>query len=110
MSNPLSIQALPPSIGSGDTTAPIRPNTQTQLPAAPEAKPVQLFVNPSFQFDPTVGLVVIAFHDDSGKVKNSIPSERQLEAYRLHQEALPGEQAPRVPKLPQPIDDKTSSG
>ena len=35
-------------------------------PAAPAAKPVPLFVNPSFRFDLGVGLVVIEFHDNAG--------------------------------------------
>ncbi len=107
MSTELSIHPIPPVIAAGDNAATARSNAQAPSPAAPEAKPVQLFVNPSFQFDPSVGLVVIAFHDDSGKVENSIPSERQLEAYRTHQEALPGQTAP---KAPQPVDGKTPSG
>ena len=110
MSNELSIQPLPPVIAAGDNTVPARSNTQAPAPAVAETKPVQLFVNPSFQFDPSVGLVVIAFHDDAGKVENSIPSERQLEAYRTHQEALPGASAPPAPKPSQPVDGKASSG
>ena len=87
MSNPLSIQAAVYIRGSGDNTAPPRSAARAE---APVAKPVPLFVNPSFQFDPTVGLVVIKFHDHSGAVTNTIPSQRQLAAYRTHQATLPG--------------------
>lgn len=38
--------------------------------------------NPSLQLDPALGLVVIEFLNDSGAVTDSIPSERQLEAYQ----------------------------
>lgn len=107
MSNELSIQAALPIRGSGDSTVPYRNVAQAQTPAA---KPVPLFVNPSFQFDPTVGIVVIDFHDNSGAVTNSIPSQRQLEAYRSHRQALPGEEPPPASK-PQPTaNDKTAAG
>jgi hypothetical protein len=38
--------------------------------------------NPSMQLDPALGLVVIEFRSASGAVTDSIPSERQLEAYQ----------------------------
>jgi hypothetical protein len=107
MSNQLSIQAGQATFGSG---APARGGTPAQTPATPAAKPVPLFVNPSFQFDPTIGIVVIDFHDNAGKVTNSIPSQRQLEAYRAHREALPGQQAPPVPKPPLAANGKTAAG
>jgi hypothetical protein len=95
MSNPSLIPAGLPVPGSGETTAPARGTAPSQTEAAPTTKPVQLFVNPSYRFDPTVGLVVIEFHNDTGGVSNSIPSARQLEAYRTHQETPPGEVPPQ---------------
>jgi len=95
-----------PQIGTSHTGPP-QAVTHAHSPAAPPVKPVALFVNPSFRFDPTVGLVVIQFHDDNGVVTNSIPSQRQLQAYRTHQETPPGEQSP---KASQPADGKTSAG
>jgi hypothetical protein len=89
MSNQLSIQSTP-----SDTAALSRGIAPAPTLTAPTAKPVPLFVNPSFQFDPTVGLVVIEFHNDKGTLTNSIPSQRQLEAYRTHRDTLPGEQPP----------------
>jgi hypothetical protein len=107
MSNQLSIQAGQAVPGSA---APSRGNPPAPASAAPAAKPVPLFVNPSFQFDPTLGIVVIDFHNNTGAVTNSIPSQRQLEAYRTHREALPGEQAPTTSQ-PQPaLNGKTAAG
>src|ERR1700733_3527174 len=101
MSDPLSIPAGLPVAGSV-----VSPLSTPAVPLAPEAKPVQLYVNPSFRFDPTVGLVVIEFHDNTGAVSNSIPSQRQLEAYRTGQKTPPGEPAP----TPQATDGKIASG
>jgi len=98
------IQAGLPIAGSG---APSTGSTPNQAPAAPVVKPVQLFVNPSYQFDPTVGLVVIEFHDNTGAVSNSIPSQRQLEAYRTGQEIPPTEQPSPTPRA---ADGKTAAG
>ena len=38
--------------------------------------------NPSLRLDPTLGLVVIEFHNKAGGLTHSIPGERQLDAYR----------------------------
>jgi hypothetical protein len=105
MSSPLSISAALPVSGPVDGLTPSRAPVPAQA-----AKPVPLFVNPSFQFDPTVGIVVINFHDDKGTLTNSIPTQRQLEAYRAHRAALPGEQTPPVPTTSLPADGKTSAG
>jgi hypothetical protein len=107
MSNMLSIQpGLPPG-GSGDNTAPPRNNAPAATPAA---KPIPLFVNPSFQFDSTVGLVVIDFHDNNGRVTNSIPSQQQLDAYRSHRAAPPGEGPPPVMQSSSTVNGKTATG
>jgi hypothetical protein len=97
MSNMLSIQPGLPLSGSGDSTAPTRNAAATSVPAA---KPVPLFVNPSFQYDSTVGLVVIDFHNTTGRVTNSIPSQHQLDAYRSHRESPPGQGPPPLAKSP----------
>ena len=107
MSNMLSIQpGLPPG-RSGDSTAPARNNATAPIPAA---KPIPLFVNPSFQFDSTVGLVVIDFHDTNGTVTNSIPSQQQLDAYRSHLATPPGEGPPPVLQSSSTVDGKTATG
>lgn len=115
MSNPLSIQAGLAYPGVGDSIAPAglatpaagqahaTPTQTSQTPAATQtAKPIPLFVNPSFSFDPTVGIVVIDFHDDKGTVTSSIPSQRLLEAYREHLKSPPGEQPVTPPPTPAP--------
>ena len=107
MSNQFSIQAGLPIRDPGDRTVPFRSTPPAQEESA---KPIPLFVNPSFQFDPTVGLVVIKFHNGDGKVTSSIPSQRQLAAYRTHQASPTGEHAPDAPKTPQPAHGKTSAG
>jgi hypothetical protein len=107
MSNMLSIQPGLPLRGSGDSTAPTRDAAPVPVPAA---KPVPLFVNPSFQFDSTVGLVVIDFHDNTGRVTNSIPSQQQLDAYRSHRATLPREAPPPTTQTPSADNGKTATG
>jgi hypothetical protein len=109
MSNLLSIQPGLPQSGSGDSTAPARNTAEVHAPAA-AAKPVPLFVNPSFSFDSTVGLVVINFHNDTGKVTSSIPSQQQLDAYRSHRAAVPREGAPSITQSSSTADGKTTTG
>ena len=107
MSNLLSIQPGLPLRGSGDSTAPIRNSAPA---AAPAPKPVPLFVNPSFKFDSTVGLVVIDFHDETGRVTNSIPSQQQLDAYRSHRATLPGEGPAPIAHSPSTENARTGAG
>jgi hypothetical protein len=105
----LSIQPGLPLRGSGDSAAPTRNTAPAPVPA-PVTKPVPLFVNPSFQFDSTVGLVVIDFHDNTGRVTNSIPSQQQLDAYRNHRATLPGEGPPQIAQSRSTQNGKTTAG
>lgn len=41
--------------------------------------------NPSMRLDPTLGVVVMEFRNGSDQVQRSVPSEPELEAYRLAQ-------------------------
>ena len=43
--------------------------------------------NPTLRLDPGLALVVIEFRDGDGKVRETIPTEAQLEAYRASQRA-----------------------
>jgi hypothetical protein len=111
MPNPLSIQAARPAQGSADIAVPPRGSKPSQATSTPPAKPPAVFVNPNFTFDPQVGLVVIEFHDNSGKLMSSIPSQRQLDAYRMHQETPPGQEPSQVAQpAPQLLDGKTPPG
>jgi hypothetical protein len=96
MSNVPSIQTSSSVVGVGSVTPPTHGNTtaNTASTSSSTAKPVPLFVNPSYRFDPSVGIEVIEFHDNTGAVASSIPTQRQLAAYRSHQATPPGEQPP----------------
>jgi len=85
--------ALPPTTGRDLTNAwaPARPVDQSSGGASAQSaapKPAHFFVNPDYQFNPALGLVVVQFHDASGNVVNSIPNQRQLDAYKAQQEAV----------------------
>lgn len=111
MSNMLSIQPGLPLRGSGDSTAPARNTVPAQAPVpVAAAKPVPLFVNPSFQFDSTVGMVVIDFHDNTGRVTNSIPSQQQLAAYRSHRATLPRDGPPPITHSSSSVKGNTATG
>lgn len=65
-------------------------------PAPPQAGPQ--FPNPSLRLDHGLGMVVIEFRDPGGEVTRSIPSQRQIDAYRSHQvDTLPGTHPPEPP-------------
>ena len=104
MPNDLSIQAVSPLRGAGDTAVPQREAASAPVPAPEAAKPAKLYANPDFHFDAAAGLVVIEFRNDTGTVTDTIPTQRQLDAYRSHQDT-PGEPTP--PKSP---DGTTSAG
>ncbi len=76
-----SIQAAVPVVSQQPSTASAPP-------------PVQSFTNPSLRLDPGLGLVVIEFRNDSGTVTRSIPSQQQLEAYKLHEKTPPDPDGP----------------
>ncbi|MGE0416995.1 MAG: hypothetical protein AB7O80_09335 [Acetobacteraceae bacterium] len=93
MPSELSIQAV--QAPSGQTEAYTDP--KAAAPAAAAERPVtpaQPFVNPSLRLDAALGLVVIEFRDDAGALTSTIPSQRQIDAYRAHQQALPHQAMP----------------
>lgn len=47
--------------------------------------------NPALRFEPSLGLVVLEFLDSSGDVAQSIPTQRQLDAYRARIDQPPNE-------------------
>jgi hypothetical protein len=47
--------------------------------------------NPRLRLDPSLSLVVIEFRDAGGEVSQSIPSPKELAAYRDQPRAEPGE-------------------
>ena len=93
MPNEISIKAVAAVSGANDISAEphtTSPRVPGQVLAAPGAGPIP---NPQLRLDPALGLVVIEFRDDAGTVTTSIPSQRQLEAYRMWEQGrarLPG--------------------
>jgi hypothetical protein len=53
--------------------------------AAPLGDAGKPLPNPTLRLDPELALVVIEFRDGAGKVRDTIPTEAQLEAYRATQ-------------------------
>jgi len=79
MAHDLSVASLtgPSGISLVATVAvpPPPASAASQVVAAP------LIPNPEFKIDPASGIVVIEFRHFGGKVKNTIPSQQQLDAY-----------------------------
>jgi len=86
MPNDLSIQAaLLVNTGSCGTAC-VRPAASAA--SVEQAAPVPLpssSPNPTMELNAALGLVVIEFRNDAGAVTSSIPTQQQLEAYRLWQ-------------------------
>ncbi len=66
--------------------APVASATQS---AAHTGEPV-LYTNPVSQLDPALGIVVLSFYNSDGVQTSSIPSQKQLESYRLHGDTTSG--------------------
>jgi len=93
MPTDLSVQAVGPVLGSSENPAQPKPETFTPPAQAPPQSPAVVITNPTLRFDVASGLVVIEYRDPSGDVTTSIPTLRQLEAYRQWSRPLPGEAA-----------------
>jgi hypothetical protein len=91
MPSDLSVKAVGPVLGASENPAEPKPEKFTPPAQAPPTPPAVLVANPSLRFDPVSGLVVIEFHDQAGDVTTSIPTLRQLEAYRIWGEPVPSE-------------------
>ncbi|MFC0408745.1 hypothetical protein [Roseomonas elaeocarpi] len=78
------LDALRLSAGSavapaGSLTAPAA-QPATAAAATPSATP--LSPNPKITFDPEIDRLVMEFRDSDGKVQSSLPSAKELQAYR----------------------------
>ncbi len=91
MPSDLSVKAVGPVLGASENPAEPKPENFTPPAQAPPPAPAVIVANPSLRFDPVSGLVVIEFHDESGDVTTSIPTLRQLEAYRIWGQPVPSE-------------------
>jgi hypothetical protein len=108
MPNELIVGAVQPPTGSAEKATDPKSAAFTAPQASGSTESPQLFVNPTLKFDSTLGLLVIEFRDQSGNVSTSIPSQRQLDAYRLHQQPLPG-QKPATPHRTAPETPATTA-
>lgn len=61
------------------------PPASQHAPGTPAPAAVPPPPNPSMRLDPTLGVVVMEFRNGSDQVQRSVPSEPELEAYRLAQ-------------------------
>ena len=93
MPNDLTIPAVALPASRGDAPGSAKAESSAAAPPTPVRAPAQPFVNPGLRLDPALGLVVIEFRDRAGAITGSIPSERQIQAYRLHQQPPPGQTA-----------------
>ena len=64
------------------TRPPLRAAGPERDAGAPPPAPAPATPNPRLRLDGSLGMVVIEFRDAVGDVANSIPSPRQMEAYR----------------------------
>ncbi len=75
---PIPALAAAPAVASGQAVG-------ASAPAPVSAAPVTAAVpepSPRMRLDPALGLVVLEFRDDQGQVVQTLPSARQLAAYR----------------------------
>jgi hypothetical protein len=91
MPNDLGIKAAAAVTGAGENPAEPRAASTVPPAQAPPAHPSLPTPNPQLRLDPALGLVVIELRGDHGMV-TSIPSERQLQAYKVWDQPRPGAQ------------------
>ncbi len=94
MPSDLRITTAPSATAGSETAAsarlPVAPPTSAPSATAVASTTPNPTPNPTLELDPALGLVVIQFHNDSGVVTSSIPSQQQINAYRLWQETKLG--------------------
>jgi len=97
MPSDLSVKAVGPVLGASENPAGPKSEISTPPASAFPAPPTILVANPTLRFDVASGLVVIEFHDAAGDVTTSVPTLRQLEAYRLHGQTSVTQAPPAAP-------------
>jgi hypothetical protein len=74
--------AIPPIASRGTDSTPVRSAAPTPV-VDPEPSPVpSARPNPSLTIDPSLGIVVMEFRDHAGTVAATLPTRRELDAYR----------------------------
>jgi hypothetical protein len=86
MPTDLTISIAGAPVATPDRARPSQPATSATFAATAPGPPPP---SPTLRFDASLGILVIEFHNDAGQVANSIPTQRQLEAYRTRAEFGP---------------------
>lgn len=66
--------------GSATIQAPVAPPRPSDASAAPAPAPQP--ANPQLRIDPALNIVVLEFRGADGAVRHSLPTARELDAYR----------------------------
>ena len=83
MINPSAIApSRGPELPQASATGPVPGAPPVATPQAAIGGATPAWPNPSLQIDPVLGIVVMEFRDRAGSVAATLPTERQLEAYR----------------------------
>jgi len=84
MPNDWTIAGIGPSAAGPPVAdrAPGKPEARVEPAGSASALP-----NPTLRLDASLGIVVIEFRNNAGEVANSIPTQQQLEMYRLRAES-----------------------
>ena len=105
MPNELSIGSIASAAPPPENVASQRASNFSASSSSPApsvlAKPAEPIANPTLRLDPSLGLVVIEFRDHAGSVASQIPSQRQMDAYRMHTET-PHRETPSTPETDKP--------
>jgi hypothetical protein len=81
MSNDITVQPVATVRPTGDPLGEMKISPTARAPPQPVTTPLPT-PNPTLRLDPALGMVVIEFHNASGALTTSIPSQRQLAAYQ----------------------------
>ena len=86
MPSDISIQSVAPAWLAQPQHAAADPAVGNVAAAPPQSAGINLAtipppVNPGFHLDPALNIVVLQFFDAKGNVTQSIPSQKQLDAY-----------------------------
>jgi len=81
MPNDMTVQPVATVRPAGDSSGEMKISPAARAPPQP-AVTSSPTPNPLLRLDPVLGMVVIEFHNTSGALTTSIPSQRQLAAYQ----------------------------
>src|ERR1700722_2645052 len=83
MSHDLIVPSVTTSVATAESAGLAKASTGVAVEEPKAVAPSLVGPNPSLELDPMLGLVLIQFRNDAaGTVTDSIPSERQLQAYQ----------------------------